>query len=627
MDIFTNVEFIILLTLGFGVIAYLVGRYNKTAGAFATIIGTAITFLAVAYYGLNGELDFTADLFPAFSYGFSNLGIFFAVIVSFIFLMVSFFNPYFVGKYKYPALYSMLFMFSLAGAMGVFFTNDFLDMFFFFEFVVWTSLFLIPLGGSKKAATMYYGFSAAGSFALLFAIFMIQKETGSFNMETAFAHVFTTKQSVVIFFLFMFSGFAKLGAFPLHIWLPKVLGKAPDPISAVFSGGLEKLGAFVAIIGIIRFMPMAITDTAGLFAYLNATAFLSNGMTLLQLIIGLLGAMTIVFGTLMAIRQDDAKKLLAYSSMSNGGYILVAIVLMDSITFSGGLYHIVAHALASTAAFLAIGAVSRQTGTTKMSELGGHIHEMPITYMVYLIAIISMAGIPPMGGFISKWLIFQGVIDKGLIVIGAATFFGSIGSFLYVFRPLAALFLGQQLPQFKDKVKEAPILMLIPLLVLSALNIVTGIFPIQSMRFLNINAVLNELGLQSLVFNGWTIAGHNGGLQATLIAGMFGIGVVIAFVLFMLLKKSKQVGLMDTYTAGNFIYTEELLHYSVDFYAPLERLYEKYINIMKNFYKSLANKVKEFGRVTKYFFFTNKPEITVFWIIVVIAFLLWGDIV
>jgi len=108
---------------------------------------------------------------------------------------------------------------------------------------------------------------------------------------------------------------------------------------------------------------------------------------------------------------------------------------------------------------------------------------------------------------------------------------------------------------------------------------------------------------------------------------MFGIGVVIAFVLFMLLKKSKQVGLMDTYTAGNFIYTEELLHYSVDFYAPLERLYEKYINIMKNFYKSLANKVKEFGRVTKYFFFTNKPEITVFWIIVVIAFLLWGDIV
>ena len=84
---------------------------------------------------------------------------------------------------------------------------------------------------------------------------------------------------------------------------------------------------------------------------------------------------------------------------------------------------------------------------------------------------------------------------------------------------------------------------------------------------------------------------------------------------------------MDTYTAGNFIYTEELMHYSVDFYAPLERIYEKYINIMKDFYKGLANKVKEFGAFVKYFFFTHKPEIMVFWIILVIGFLLWGDLV
>ena len=83
---------------------------------------------------------------------------------------------------------------------------------------------------------------------------------------------------------------------------------------------------------------------------------------------------------------------------------------------------------------------------------------------------------------------------------------------------------------------------------------------------------------------------------------------------------------MDTYTAGNFIYTEELLHYSVDFYAPLERLYEKYIHIMKNFYKGLANKVREFGSFVKYFFFSNKPETTVFWIVVVLIFLLWGEI-
>ena len=381
------------------------------------------------------------------------------------------------------------------------------------------------------------------------------------------------------------------------------------------SGGLEKLGAFVAVMGLLKFAPV------GFMVELNGEINMQFG----QLVVAILGALTIIFGTLMAIRQDDAKKLLAYSSMSNGGYILVALSLMNTQSVAGGLYHVLAHALASAAAFLAIAAVSRQTGTTKMKELGGHIHEMPFTYMVYLIAIISMAGIPPMGGFISKWLIFQSVLDKGLIFIGMATFFGSIGSFLYVFRPLAALFLGQQLPQYKETVKEAPFLMIIPMAILSLLNVATGVLPIPVLTF--INKVLPELnGISEVQFEGMGIVGLNGILDATMISGIFVFGIVVSFMIFIVLKKSKKVGLMDTYTAANFIYSEELLHYSVDFYAPLERLYEKYIHIMKNFYKYIANKVREFGAFMKYFFFTNKPEITVFWIVVLIIFLLWGEI-
>ena len=130
----------------------------------------------------------------------------------------------------------------------------------------------------------------------------------------------------------MISGFAKLGAFPLHIWLPKVLGNAPDAISAVFSGGLEKLGAFVAVMGLLRFAPVGFNIDA-------------ISMQAGNLVVAGLGALTIVFGTLMAIRQDDAKKLLAFSSMSNGGYILVALALLDSAGVAGGLYHILAQFL------------------------------------------------------------------------------------------------------------------------------------------------------------------------------------------------------------------------------------------------------------------------------------------
>ena len=608
-----SLELILLVVLASGILAYGLGRINKILGSAMTILATGFAFVSITYYGFDGSLDAASNLLPMVTFGVTSLGVYFGIIVTFVFFMVSFFNPYFIDKYKYPALYSMLFLFSLAGVIGVFFTNNFLTLFFFFELVVWTSLFLIPMGNNKKSASWYYGFSAVGSFALLFAILIIYTGNGnSFDIESGIAALNSSGGSIAVFLLFMVAGFAKLGAFPLHIWLPKVLTKTPDPVTAIFSGGLEKLGAFVAVFGLLKLTPVGIEIEV-------------IGMSLSHYFIAILGALTIVFGTLMAIRQDDAKKLLAYSSMSNGGYILVALAIMSDTSVSGALYHVLAHALASTAAFLAIGAVKRQTGTAKMSELGGIIHKMPITYMVYLIAIISMAGIPPMGGFISKWLIFQSVINEGLIFIAIATFFGSIGSFLYVFRPLAALFLGQELPEFKLTVKEAPILMLIPMLILSALNVFTGVYPKDILVL--INKVLAEVGIDTLEITTWTIVGNNGELFPALIAAMFGVGVLIAFIMFILLKKSKKIDLMDTYTAGNFIYTESLLHYSVDFYAPLERLYEKYIHIMKNFYKGLANKVKEFGSFVKYFFFSNKPETAVIWIIIVLLFLLWGEIV
>ena len=605
-----SIELIILITAASGILAYLLGRFNKVLGSIVTILASMFVFVSVAYFGYNNELIHGTEILPYVTFSVTYLGLFFAILVTFIFAMVSFFNPFFVEKYKYPALYSMLYLLSLAGVLGVFFTNNFMSLFFFFEFVVWTSLFLIPMGTSKRAASSYYAFSTVGSFALLFAIFIMREASGTFNIVSSMASVSGTEAAIVTVLLAV-AAFAKLGAFPFNVWLPRVLGNSPDAVSAVFSGGLEKLGAFVAVLALVKLAPFGYT--------LDAT-----GLQVSQYIIAGLGALTIIFGTLMAIRQDDAKKLLAYSSMSNGGYILIALTIASSVSVAGGLYHVIAHALASAAAFLAIAAVSRQTGTSKMSELGGMIHKMPVTYVVYLIAIISMAGIPPMGGFISKWLIFQAVIDKGLILIAVAVFFGSIGSFLYVFRPLAALFLGQELPRYKGKIKEAHWVMLLPMVILAGLIIYTGVLPNFFLGF--INNVMGEMGLAPLILGDFTVAGNNGILQPTLIAGVFGVGVAIAFIIFIVLKKSKKVGLMDTYTAGNFIYNEELMHYSLDFYAPLERLYEKYINITKDFYKKLENKVVDIGHLVKYFIFTNKPEIMVFWIVVLMVFLLWGEI-
>jgi len=602
-----SVEYLILFLVISGIIAYFLTKLSTTIGSIFVIFATMFVFVSLAFYGFDMDLNTTVNLLPGFSFSQTYLGFYFVIIIVFIYLMVSFFHPHFLDKYKYKDSYNLLYLLSLAGILGAFFTDNFLQLFFFFELIIWTTMFLIPQGKSKKAGVTYFGFSIAGSVSLLIGIFLIFQQTGTFVIADGLAGL-SGGNATIVFILFLVAAFAKIGAFPLHVWLPIAHGNAPDPFSPVLSGALVKIGAFIGVLALVRIAP-------------STAMFTAIGLPIGQYLVGLLGAASIVFGTLMAIKEDDAKKLLAYSSMSHGGYILVAFSLLDSIAFAGGLYHILAHALASAAAFMAIAAVARVTGTTKMKEMGGMIHKMPITYLAYLIAIISMAGIPPMGGFISKWLIFQAIIDKGLVFIGVAAFFGSIGSFLYVFRPLAALFLGQEFKEFKG-VKEAPIMMLIPTFILMGMNIYTGVFPTAILKY--INNIIVELGFGAINVTGFEINGYNGILNPALIALVFGVGILIAFIIFILLKKSRKVDLMDTYTAANFVHDEHLLHYSTDFYAPLERLYEKQSHWMPKFYKALKQKVMDLGRLGKYLFMSRNVATTLMWMIVIIIFLLLG---
>jgi len=607
-----SIEIIILALFASGIISYLFTKIFKVLGALVTVIASLGALGIIYYYGET--LQGTSEVIHVdfFNFNITSLGIFFAITMLIVYSMVSFFNLYWMKKLLHPASYNMLYLMSLASTLGLFFASDFIWMFIFFEFVVWTSLFIIPLGKSRHAAIVYYAVSALGTFALLLAILLTYNQYQTFVIKDVLESLSNDpKLATTVYILFGITAIAKLGSFPLHIWLPLAHGSAPDTFSPVLSGGLVKMGAYIAIIMVIG---------------MNTSTTFASSIHVLNIPIQnytfmFLGGISIVIGTLMAIAQDDAKKLLAYSSVANGGYIMIGIATADSIGLSGALFHIFAHALATSAAFMAIAVVSYRTGTTKISQLGGMIHKMPITFLVYLIAIISMAGIPPMAGFISKWLIFQTLTHNGLIFIATAAFFGSIGSFLYVFRPLAGLFLGQKLPIY-EKVKEAPFFMVIPMLILSTLSIFFGIFPSYAWKY--IDPILKEYGLTRMNPTLFELTGYNGSLNAPLIAGIFGVGVITAFIIFLLLPKSRKVNLMDTYTAGEFIYTPELLHYAKDFYAPLERMYAKHPSILK-FYEQLVQKIEELGQFVKYLFFSKKLEVTIFWIVAIITIILvWG---
>lgn len=605
-----NLLSILMLLIIGGIAGYFITQLNKQLGAWLTVL-TSLTALFMLF-GINDQIGSTYE-FLYFSFELTQIGWYFAFVLCLTYGMSAFYNIYFMDNYLYPNTYTMLYILSLAGSVGLFFAKDFITFFVFWELVVWTSAFIIPLGKSRKSAYIYYVVSSIGSMATLFAILWVYKLTGSLVIKEAFSLLdVSTWTAVFIFGLFIFAGLTKIGIYPFHIWLPLAHGSAPHTFSPILSGGLVKLGAYVAYISVVLFPAYdAFSDAWMIFGIPAPIYFLM-----------ILGAISIIIGTVMAIRQDDAKKLLAYSSVANGGYILIGILMVDQVTFAGGLLHLFAHAIASATAFLTIAAVAYRTGTTKISELGGMIHRMPITYTVYLIAIISMAGIPPMAGFVSKWLILQGLASKGLLFIAFAAFFGSIGSFMYVFRPLAAVFLGQLAPKY-DNLKEAPIFMVIPMVIMTGITLFIGVFPKFVLEM--IVKVQVEAGITAVTMQGTAIDIFNGYLDAYHVFVIFGFGFLIAFVLFLLMPKTRKVDLMDTYTSAEFIYTPELLHYAHDFYAPFERLYENHPSTL-TLYSKLSLKLKEIGLFVDYSMMSVKPASTLLWIILFIATISLGGV-
>jgi NADH-quinone oxidoreductase subunit M len=189
---------------------------------------------------------------------------------------------------------------------------------------------------------------------------------------------------------------------------------------------------------------------------------------------------------------------------------------------------------------------------------------------------------------------------------------------------LSAVFLGQLKPEHKD-LKEAPVLMIIPMIVLSLISLLYGVVPNLLLSFVEkINVSLGLMSAGETMLDGQIIRGVNGDLDPTLIFAIFGLGFVFALIIFLLGPKAKKVGLMDTYTAGEFIHSEHLYHYSYRFYAPVVRIYENHPKIT-NVYLSLVKHIYELGEFIKASVFTIVPSRGVMLLTVTLILLMWGD--
>ncbi|HHJ98816.1 MAG TPA: monovalent cation/H+ antiporter subunit D family protein [Actinobacteria bacterium] len=363
---------------------------------------------------------------------------------------------------RIPYYYALLLL-NLTGMLGFTVTGDLFNLFVFLEILSLSGYALVAISGEKiaeMAAFKYLVMGAISSLMVLFGTGMLYALTGSLNMADITSRLAGATQTPLIVALgAMTLGFmVKAALFPLHVWLPDAHAIAPSPVSAILSGLVVKVG----IIGMLRLYQIAYGSGAVDLAGLN-------------LVLTWLGALAIVMGAFFAVFQDDIKMMLAYSTISNIGYIVMGLGLASTYSVIGASVHVFNHALIKATLFLGAGALIHQTGKRTLTDLAGIGKAMPFTVAAISIGAISIVGIPPTAGFLCKWYIALGAMQAGHPFFGFALVFGALLIFIYYIRMVNAFYFREPRDRAAVDVQEAPATMLIPVLVLAILCLVMGV--------------------------------------------------------------------------------------------------------------------------------------------------------
>jgi len=364
--------------------------------------------------------------------------------------------------------YANLLLF-MTGMIGVVFSINLIQFYLFWELMLIPSYLLIAQWGtSRKRLSIgfkYFIFTHMGALFMLLGILSIFSYTLTFNLLElpAKAAAIPPAMRATIFILLLLGFFVKMAAFPLHTWLPDAHSEAPTPISAMLSGLMIKSGAY----GIGRILLSILGDRM-----IQASDYLLT-----------LAIITIVYGGLMALAQDDIKRLLAYSSISQMGYIIFGFATVSTLGIMGSLSHIVNHAICKSLLFMCAGSIIHQTGTRSIRRMSGLISKMPITGVACLIGVFSLTGTPPLNAFWSEWMIFGGGLASGK---AAFTFIGVASTVItagYLLWFAWRVFFGP-LRKGMESVEESSTSLLIPIVALTLLCVVLGIWPGLSLAFI-----------------------------------------------------------------------------------------------------------------------------------------------
>ncbi len=407
-----------------------------------------------------------------------GLSLFMLIVVNTVAFFISLYSIGYMKRFTAKSRFYSLFMLMLAGMNGVVLTGDFFNLFVFLEIASIASYALVAFGVEAEeleAAFKYMVMSSIASVLILFSVGLLYGLTGSLNMADVAGIIQGENNLLLSFSLILFLvGFGlKAAIIPFHAWLPDAHPSAPAPISAMLSGVLIKALGVYTIIRIFF-------NVYGMTTQLSWTLMI-------------LGVISMISGGLLAIRQEDFKRLLAYSSISQIGYILVGLGCGNYWGLIGALFHLLNHATFKSLLFLNSGAVEYSTGTRKLEEMGGLSKVMPVTGATSTIGSLSISGIPPFNGFWSKLFIIFGLVQAGHFIITALTVLVSVLTLAYYLKVQRFAFFGR-LREKWAQIKEVPKVMCVSMIVLAIICIGTGIlfYPLMKTILEPAVAVLQE---------------------------------------------------------------------------------------------------------------------------------------
>jgi len=470
-------------------------------GAFLTplisrINGKLRNLFAISVLGLTGFFIFwlAANIFigkETFSYVFGGvetstviriifevdaLSIFMAIIAIILAFVGTVYSWAFMKDNTGLDKYYTLILLMTTGMLGMVLTGDMFNFFVFLEITSISSCALIAFrtnqGFAIDAGFKYIVISAIGALFVLFAIALLYSQYNALNMAVlanAIKYDFVDKIALV---LLVGALAMKAGIVPMHMWLPDAYGRAPAPISLILVGVTQ-----ASLYGVLR---VVFTVYGGISEILKVNAYLSLGT-----IVVILAIATMLVGVIMALKQFDFKRMIAYAAVAEIGFMILAIgtglylvgvgSLGADMAFKGGVFHIINDALDIGLLFLVAGSVYYATKETSLDKMGGLARNMKYTTIFFIIGLLAVAGMPPMNGFASKLIIYESIYQASplLSIVAILSSIMLLAVFVKVFH---SAFLGPAIPKFKN-VKEAPKSMLLAMLLIACLIIFFGLFP------------------------------------------------------------------------------------------------------------------------------------------------------